>query len=419
MVKHLLSIIWNQRKTNTWIWVELVLVFIFLWFIVDYLLVVGYTLLSAKGYDTDHTYYVALAEKGDDSEGYIPLDVKTTRSGEDLLTIAERIRAYPGVEAVSLSRAAHPYCQNQRSRLMGSDTTLYVATQLLAVTPEYFKVFGIKTADGSDIPTDQLNEKTLIVTPTLEKALFGTASAVGKPMHNPQDKGNYLERSRTIAAVSQDLRYTEYAKAENALYEIMTPPMFAGARPEDIYAIDLCIRVSPQADKDFPERFRREMDEQLSVGNIYLLDVRTIESFHDDFVRDESNELHTLLAVLFFLLLNIFLGIIGTFWIRTEARKGEMGLRIALGSTSRSLVVGLINEGMLLLCLAVVPAAVVCLNLGLTNLVEVARLDFTALRFGVGILITFLLMALMIIIGVWYPARNTTKIQPAEALHYE
>ena len=34
----------------------------------------------------------------------------------------------------------------------------------------------------------------------------------------------------------------------------------------------------------------------------------------------------TRVAVACFLMANIFLGIIGTFWFRTEYRKGEMGL---------------------------------------------------------------------------------------------
>ncbi len=418
MIRHLFSIIWNQRKTNAWIWVELLLVSVFLWYIVDYLLVTGYTLTSPKGYDTEHTYYIALSEKGNESEGYIPLDRKATTTGEDLLTIADRIRTYPGVEAVSYSRAAYPYCQNRRGRQVGADTANYIPGRLLTVTPDYFRVFNIKGKDGRDIPIDGLNEKTFVITEDMEATLFGNSSGIGQLLHYPQDKEN-TERYRSVAAVTQKLRYTEYHKADYAFYDILTPAIMAGAKPEDVYAIDLCIRVAPDADKDFAKRFRADMDAQLSVGNVYLLDIRTVESFHDYFVGDDSNALHTQLAVLFFLLLNIFLGIIGTFWVRTEARKGEMGLRVALGGTPRSLIAILIEEGMILLGLATIPSAIICLNLGLAEVVEVGRVDFTVLRFLAGTLITFGLMALMIIIGIWYPARQAATVQPAEALHYE
>ena len=35
MIRHLLQLIWNQRKQNAWLWAELLLVSVFLWFLVD------------------------------------------------------------------------------------------------------------------------------------------------------------------------------------------------------------------------------------------------------------------------------------------------------------------------------------------------------------------------------------------------
>ena len=33
MIRHLLQLIWNQRKQNAWLWAELLLVSVFLWFL--------------------------------------------------------------------------------------------------------------------------------------------------------------------------------------------------------------------------------------------------------------------------------------------------------------------------------------------------------------------------------------------------
>ena len=69
------------------------------------------------------------------------------------------------------------------------------------------------------------------------------------------------------------------------------------------------------------------------------------------------------MAVACFLLANIFLGIIGTFWFRTEYRKGEMGLRMALGSTRRQLNSIMVGEGVLLLVLAFIPSLLISFNI--------------------------------------------------------
>ena len=40
-------------------------------------------------------------------------------------------------------------------------------------------------------------------------------------------------------------------------------------------------------------------------------------------------------------------------------------------------------------------------------------------RFIITVLISFILIALMIVVGIWIPARKAMKVQPAEALHNE
>lgn len=110
---------------------------------------------------------------------------------------------------------------------------------------------------------------------------------------------------------------------------------------------------------------------------------------------------------------------IGTFWFRTQHRRKEVALRMAMGSTRRGIFLRLIAEGLLLLTLAAVPAAIIALNIGVAELVDVTQLPFDASRFFLALVLSWLLMAVMIVVGVWYPARRAMKIQPAEALHDE
>ena len=46
-------------------------------------------------------------------------------------------------------------------------------------------------------------------------------------------------------------------------------------------------------------------------------------------------------------------------------------------------------------------------------------MQFTVDRFLIAAILTWLLMALMIIVGIWYPAYKAMQLQPAEALHDE
>lgn len=163
------------------------------------------------------------------------------------------------------------------------------------------------------------------------------------------------------------------------------------------------------------------MEKQLSVGPFYLIDLTSFKDKRDayELLTGEKRETQNAIAITVFLFFNIFLGIFGTFWFRTERRKEEMGLRIAVGSTPGGLKRLMTGEGLVLLTLVAIPGIILCLNLQLLEVTNGYYMDYTASRFLIGIALTYLLIAGMIVLGIWYPAHQTMKMKPAEALHYE
>ena len=103
MIQHLLQLIWNQRKQNAWLWAELLLVSVFLWFLVDYLYVMGRTYTAPLGFDIRHTYSIVISSLSERSPDYIPKEKRERPDGVHLLTALDRIRTYPGVESACLT----------------------------------------------------------------------------------------------------------------------------------------------------------------------------------------------------------------------------------------------------------------------------------------------------------------------------
>ncbi len=62
MIKHILKIIWNQRRSNGWIFAELLVVVAILWVMMDSMLVDQYTYHSPLGFDIRNTYKIQLGE---------------------------------------------------------------------------------------------------------------------------------------------------------------------------------------------------------------------------------------------------------------------------------------------------------------------------------------------------------------------
>ena len=51
MIKHILKLIWNQRRANVWLFLEILLVTAILWVMLDALLVDTYTYHQPTGFD--------------------------------------------------------------------------------------------------------------------------------------------------------------------------------------------------------------------------------------------------------------------------------------------------------------------------------------------------------------------------------
>ena len=94
--------------------------------------------------------------------------------------------------------------------------------------------------------------------------------------------------------------------------------------------------------------------------------------------------------------------------------------RKAHGATDRAIFIRLLSEGILLL--AIVTPVALLIDYNLANLELNSWRNGTTLEWGRLLLcaaISFVLIALMIIIGIGIPARKAMKVQPAEALHDE
>lgn len=93
MIKSLFRQMWNQRHANVWVWVELVVVLVLLWYSID--LVYNYEVAArqSKGYDTENVFDIQLNIKPalqNDS-------VLMSHSAEYLEQIYHLIQQYQGV----------------------------------------------------------------------------------------------------------------------------------------------------------------------------------------------------------------------------------------------------------------------------------------------------------------------------------
>lgn len=112
MIKHILKIIWNQRRSNVWIFMELLLVVAILWVMMDSLYVDIRTYRTPLGFDITNVYKVNFGKMSPDIPGYVPDELHQSSDGEDLIRLVDNLRQNPQVEEACLFYAACPYSWN-------------------------------------------------------------------------------------------------------------------------------------------------------------------------------------------------------------------------------------------------------------------------------------------------------------------
>ena len=396
---------------------ELLLVFVCLWYIVDYFLVVLYTFNAPVGFELDHTYNFQFNTREEGAEGYLTVAEHPSSVGEDLWEAIDRIRRMPEVEEVSFSRFGTPYNTMDNYMSLRSDTTgsEAVPCRLYYTSPDYFDVYCIRPVSGSKASLKEgIAARKVVITEDAAERLFPGREAVGQTVYTGNDN-----QTLTIGAVSRTARGSEFNKVRPQIFMYLSEADVKSFGVNMLPWAEVSVRVKPEADKDFAETFMTQKSDGVELGNLYLQNITPLSNIREDALRDGKSDMKTRMFILFFLLLNIFLGIVGTFWFRTRQRQGEMGLRMALGSTRRQLRMAVLGEGVMLLTLVLIPASLICLNIALADLTSTGLIDNTAGRFIGGILLSYLLIVGMIIAGIWYPANEAARLEPAEALHYE
>ena len=416
MNKKLFIQIKNEWRSNLWLAVELLLVSVVMWWITDALYVRLAVYLEPRGFNTEHCYKIEMGELTSKSPDY------TRRSYEerstDILELADRLRHRSDIEAVSLSHNSHPYNGSNGTigvQLVGDTLETYGRVIRRQVTPDFVRVFQYQGANGET--PEQLAEMIERGEILVSDNLFSSTYNRPLPMTNYIGKRFHLNRDTTssvrLGASLKVVRYGDFESGKNARSIVYKLDWFDKDQ-------ELCVRVLPEHDVDFINKVKADSESQYRVGNIFISEVRSFKDIRRNIQQGTYNAMRNNITIMVFLLVNIFLGLLGTFWFRTQQRRSEIALHKISGATNRDVFIRLVSEGWLLLLIITPLAFLVDYNLAYAELNSWRNgttLEMDRLLACIGI--TFLLIALMIVIAIGIPARKAMHIEPADALRDE
>ena len=418
MNKKLFTQIRNEWRSNLWLALELLVVSVVMWYIIDMLYCRVATYMEPRGFDTEHCYLIDMGVLTDKSPDYTPYS-DTHKQSDEVREMVERLRHRPEVEAVSLSLSAYPYNGSNSTAKVEYDTLRapYWTIRRIA-TPDFVRVFRYRGTRGEtpEQLAEILERGDFLASENLfSKYGMSMTSLIGK-------KEFYILGDTTqtycLGAVLQNVRYDDFMSARSSYSMMINMNYF----DDGWWNADreLCVRVRADRDQNFMENLKADSEKQFRIGNLYISDIKSFKDIRRSFQQGETSEMRNLVVGMGFLLLNIFLGLLGTFWFRTQQRRGEIALHKAMGATDGAVFGRLMSEGIFLLLIVTVLAVIIDIVLAhfeLNSWRNGTTLEWSRMAFCV--VATFVLIAAMIGVGIGIPAQRAMKVQPAEALHDE
>ncbi len=418
MIVHLLKIIRAQFRSNLWILAELMVVFVALWIMTDYFITQYVLFHRPVGFETDRVYQVTVSKRSADAPQFIVYPEDSEEPKQNFDRIVERIRQHPDVEAVALSMFSLPYTRSNSTYDLRKDSVKLWNIRRYNISPDYFRVFHILPVTGGspDELAQRLNQSGLVISANLAETFFGRTNVVGEELIQGVD-------TLKIVAVTESVRNDEYnERLPYAWFSLIESPRDGIVPESTCVQMQITFRIRPNVETaGFEERFMKEMRHQLQVGNFWVSSIQSYNDIREKYLEKTSNSSgqQVISSVMIFLLVNVFLAVIGSFWFRVSRRKEELGLRMAMGSSRGGLMLFTMVESLLLLLIASLPALFICGNLVYADIVSASSAESPLLRFVEVSVITWLVLAVIIILGVWYPAYRASKVAPSDALRAE
>lgn len=383
MLRHFFKLIWNKRKTNALLIIEIWASFLVLFGLGSFVVSLGKNYLEPLGFKYENVWALNLSQHQD-----------TLEVSQKILRALDYIRSQPEVLEATRSSTNFPFSQNTMNNSVSRNGKSTMVSEMVT-DPEYPKVLDIPMVRGRWFEfSDSVGKyKPVILNQKVVDAIFGEEDPIGQTLMD--------EKFKVMGVIGNFKEKGEF-NADKPVMFTMTPPENAG-----FYSFFL-LKTRPGTDAYFEEKLVKSLSAQLPGWGIeidQLVDSRRTQ-------RNMALVPVIILAIIsVFLILNVTLGVFGILNLDIARRRDEIGLRRALGATEGMIQKQFLGETWVLTLFAVVLGLLFAVQFPLLQVFEMNPANYYLAM----LLATFSIFALVSICA-WIPSRQAATVEPADAL---
>lgn len=388
MLQHLFKLIWNKKGTHSLLIIEVWAAFMVLFGVLTLIVFNLRNYLQPIGFQYEQVWNLELATNQD-----------TTEIASKLQRTMQRVRSYPEVTAASRMSGNTPFSANQIGNSV-SYNKVDVGGDFYYTDSQLSRVLDIPLKKGRWYAEADLVGKyiPIVINQAMEDKLFQNESGLNKVVKR-DDKTSY----KVVGIVDK-------FKAKG-VFMSDSPGLFQLLEKNDRWNSNILIKTKPGTDANFEARLVKDIATMLPGWGVevgYLKDSR------------KNRENLTLVPVLIFLIVsgflltNVALGLFGVLNLNIAKRKGEIGLRRAMGATESGVTSQFLGEIWVLATFSLIIGLIFAVQFPLMNVFDLDKEIYI-----IAILAAVAVIYIIVTLCAWFPSKQAAAIHPAVALHEE
>ena len=341
-----------------------------------------------------------------------------TRSRQSQLALVDRLRAVPGVDAVTIG-SSFPFTSFGDSRRVVQAGAVdarstSVDSVFTVVGRDYARVLGFPLIAGRDFTEAELmpgsSEPVAIVDDMLAQQMWPGESALGRLIQFADAEGTEVGRSMRVIGIMPTIKHS---LSNPKLFPHVYVPL--GQRYENVMALQLRVRSEEPAQAMMAtiRRVVLQFDDRLPILRIQTWREHLATAV-DAWVYEAGASVFSAFAAI-----ALLLAIIGVYGVKSyvvSRRTREFGIRIATGAEPRALVWQVLSEGGRVTAIGIGIGLLLALAAG--QLLQGFLYEVSAFEPVVLVTAPLILLAASLLAS-YFPALRATRVDPTVALRSE